>query len=116
VLDTVRPVLEYEVTFALVVAIWLQGPAQDVACSTLNPVSLLELSVQLKSIWVDEIGAAVSEQGGEGRFAAAELPTARSATRARTATDKTYRHEQGALMRASPNGLQSSTGSLLGVT
>ena len=109
-MDGLRPVLEYEVMFAPGVAIWVQGPADAVARSTLKPVSLLELSVHVRLIWLPETAVAVSEEGGEGYASAA----AKRAT-ARSAASRTYRHGRTTLMRSLPSVPQNVTRSPAGM-
>jgi hypothetical protein len=48
------------------VAIWLQGPLEEVARSILKPDSLLELSFQLRLIWLEEIADAERPLGAVG--------------------------------------------------
>jgi len=66
VVDAERPVLEKEATFVPVVPICAQGPAEAVARSILNPVSLLELSSQVRLIWLEETAEAKRFDGTEG--------------------------------------------------
>jgi len=58
------------VTFALVVYIALQGPLEELACSILKPVSLLELSFQLRLTWLHDAALAVMLLGTAGTVAA----------------------------------------------
>ena len=53
-------------TSAAVTAIWLKSEIPDRLLSILKPVSLVELSVQLRLIWLDETAAAVREDGAVG--------------------------------------------------
>jgi hypothetical protein len=55
----VRPVLEYDVALATAVSIWVQGPPEEAARSILNPFSFLELSCQVRLIWLVETAVAV---------------------------------------------------------
>jgi hypothetical protein len=64
--DGLSPVLEYEVALVPGVAIWVQGPADEVARSTLNPVSLVALSVQTRLIWLEETALAERPLGAFG--------------------------------------------------
>ncbi len=61
----VNPAAGYVVTFAAVVPIWVKLML-SVESSTLNPVSLLELSVQLRLIWLELAGVAVRLEGAVG--------------------------------------------------
>jgi hypothetical protein len=58
-------VLTYMVTFAPTVAICV-NVVPSVERSTLNPVSLFELSVQDRLIWLDDTAVAVRFVGGLG--------------------------------------------------
>ena len=60
------PVSEKPVAPAPVTAIWVQGPAEEPARSTLKPVSLLELSVQVRLIWLEEAAVALRLPGAAG--------------------------------------------------
>ena len=64
--DALRPVLEYEVAFAAVVLISVQGPEEDGALSIINPVSFVELSFQPRLIWLDDTAVAVRLLGAVG--------------------------------------------------
>ena len=70
--------LEYEATPAPSAAIWVQGPAADVARPTLNPVSFVELSVHVRLIWLGDTAVAVRPLGvtGAARFVEATRPEA----------------------------------------
>src|SRR2546426_318354 len=48
------------------VTIWVQGPDEDEPLSTLNPVSLVELSIQARLICASEAGLAVRLPGERG--------------------------------------------------
>jgi hypothetical protein len=58
------------VVFAPTIAIWLHGPFDEAALSTLNPVSFDDLSVQLKLIWLDDTVIALRLIGAAGLGAA----------------------------------------------
>ena len=59
------PVFAYVVTFAPTVAIRLNSRSFLARC-TLNPVSLFELSVQDRLIWLDDAAVAVRFDGAAG--------------------------------------------------
>jgi predicted alpha/beta-hydrolase family hydrolase len=64
--EEVRPALADEVTFAPAVAICVHGPADEPARSILNPVSLLELSDQVRLIWLEDTALATKLLGALG--------------------------------------------------
>ena len=61
-----KPVSEYVATLALVVAVCEKPLPVVVLRSTLKPSSLLELSVQERLIWLEEIVLALKFDGAEG--------------------------------------------------
>jgi len=63
--DSVRPVFEYDVTFAPTEAIWVNRRSLP-ARSIRNAVSLEELSVQVRSIRLAETGTAERAAGAAG--------------------------------------------------
>jgi hypothetical protein len=66
VVDAARPVLEKEATFAAVVPICAQG-AVAVLRSILKPDSLLEVSAQVRLIWLEETAVEIRPVGVAGR-------------------------------------------------
>jgi hypothetical protein len=64
--DVVSPVLLKFFTLAAAVPTWTQGPAPDGARWTMKPVSLKELSVQKRSIRLEERAVALSPVGAIG--------------------------------------------------
>jgi hypothetical protein len=63
--DAERLVLAYEVTFVPTVAICAHGIV-DVLRSILNPVSLVDVSTQVRLIWLEETVDAERLEGGVG--------------------------------------------------
>jgi hypothetical protein len=55
-----------EKVLAAIVPIWVQGPAELVARSTLNPDSFVELSVHERLIWLEEAAEAARLLGATG--------------------------------------------------
>ena len=69
-----RPVLEYVTEFAAGVAIWVHGPRDVVARSTLKKSSLKELSVQERSMRLEDTATALSTVGAAGIVARVVVP------------------------------------------
>jgi len=72
VVDEARPVSEYDATFALVLPISTQGPVERGARSTLNCDSAVEVSVQVRLIWLMVAAVALRELGADSAPATAD--------------------------------------------
>ena len=72
----VSPLFLAVVVPAASVPITLQTPSESVFRETLNPVSLLELSVQDRVTWVGEVARAVRSEGELGTVAEAVVALA----------------------------------------